>query len=105
MLIIGNTTFQVNLNSDGIASSLELNTYLVESGRVCIGAFDNFHIFYFLVNGASGNWRKSLQFENYSFSVSGDREYRLLCLERAYLIQFFHLISVCPNKLNRMLKL
>lgn len=62
--------FQVNLNSAGIASGIELSTFALESGRVCVGSFDNFHIFHFLANGAPEELKKRLQIEDCSFAVS-----------------------------------
>lgn len=49
---------------------IELCTYSLESGRVCVGSFDTFHIFYYLACGAPEDLKNKLQLENISFSVS-----------------------------------
>lgn len=62
--------FQVSLDSFGMVSGIEIGAYSLESCRVCVGSFDTFHIFYYLVYGAPENWKLELQLQNFSFSVS-----------------------------------
>lgn len=61
--------FQVNLDSGGVTSGLEINSYLLETCRVCVGSYDNFHIFYYVKYGGPEILQEKLQLKNYSFSV------------------------------------
>lgn len=62
--------FQINFNSDGIFNGIELHSYSLETSRVCTGAYDNFHIFHYIVNGSPENLKETLQLNHFTFLVS-----------------------------------
>lgn len=60
----------MNYDSDFMPTNIKINSYLIETNRICDGRSSNFHIFYHLALGAPDHLIKELYLETQNFHVS-----------------------------------
>lgn len=62
--------FQIQYDSNTSYRGIKFDSYLLESSRVCVGSYANFHVFYYLVYGTPEVLRTNLGLDTNCFSVS-----------------------------------
>lgn len=65
-IFVPQISYDSNINIRGI----KLDSYLLETNRVCVGTYANYHVFNHLVYGSSKDLRQKLGLDNHFFAVS-----------------------------------